>query len=168
MRPFVRAAFMCLLPIALAGIGDPAEARITKLQINSRAVAYGGASFGSVGQYETLRGVAFGEVDPHDPLNEVITDIKLAPRNARGMVEYNMDFWISKPVDMTRANGTLLHDVPNRGNVRSRWLGRQRRRRWLPPARGIHAVGQRLGRRPEHRAADPTARGEEQGWERDH
>ena len=30
-----------------------------------------------------------------------------------------MDFWISKPVDMTRANGTLLHDVPNRGNVRS-------------------------------------------------
>src|SRR5215510_7054198 len=119
MRPFVRAAFMCLLPIALAGIGDPAEARITKLQINSRAVAYGGASFGSVGQYETLRGVAFGEVDPNDPLNEVITDIKLAPRNARGMVEYNMDFWISKPVDMTRANGTLLHDVPNRGNVRS-------------------------------------------------
>ncbi|HKA58694.1 MAG TPA: alpha/beta hydrolase domain-containing protein, partial [Gemmatimonadales bacterium] len=108
-----------MLPIALAGIGDPAEARITKLQINSRAVAYGGASFGSVGQYETLRGVAFGEVDPHDPLNEVITDIKLAPRNARGMVEYNMDFWISKPVDMTRANGTLLHDVPNRGNVRS-------------------------------------------------
>src|SRR3989442_6515004 len=35
------------------------------------------------------------------------------------MVEYNMDFWINKPVDMTRANGTLLHDVPNRGNVRS-------------------------------------------------
>src|SRR5215468_11293174 len=119
MRPFLRAAFMCLLPIALAGIGDPAEARITKIQINSRAVAYGGASFGSVGQYETLRGVAFGEVDPDDPLNEVITDIKLAPRNARGMVEYNMDFWLSKPVDMSRANGTILADVPNRGRVRS-------------------------------------------------
>ena len=110
---------MGLLPLALAGIGEPAEARITKLQITSRALAFGGASFGSVGQYETLRGVAFGEVDPNDPLNEVITDIKLAPRNARGMVEYNMDFWINKPVDMTRANGTLLHDVPNRGNVRS-------------------------------------------------
>jgi hypothetical protein len=115
----VRVAFLSLLPIALAGIGAPAEARITNIQINSRALAFGGASFGSVGQYETLRGVAFGEVDPHDPLNEVITDIKLAPRNARGMVEYNMDFWINKPVDMTRANGTLLHDVPNRGNVRS-------------------------------------------------
>src|SRR5437867_982179 len=119
MSPFVRAAFVSLLPVALAGIGEPAEARITRIQIDSRAVAFGGASFGAVGQYETLRGVAFGEVDPNDPLNEVITDIKLAPRNARGMVEYNMDFWINKPVDMSRANGTLLHDVPNRGNVRS-------------------------------------------------
>lgn len=115
----VRAAFLSLLPIALAGIGVPAEARITKIEINSRAVAYGGTVFGAVGQYETLRGVAFGEVDPNDSLNEVITDIKLAPRNARGMVEYNMDFWISKPVDMTKANGTLLHDVPNRGRVRT-------------------------------------------------
>ena len=118
-RRLVRIALMSLLPIALAGVGDPADARITQIQINSRALAFGGASFGSVGQYETLRGVAFGEVDPNDPLNEVITDIKLAPRNARGMVEYNMDFWINKPVDMTQANGTLLHDVPNRGNVRS-------------------------------------------------
>src|SRR3954464_4464718 len=115
MRRF-RMAFFGLLPLVLAGA---AEARVTRVQINSRAVAYGGASFGSVGQYETLRGVVFGEVDPNDPLNEVITDIKLAPRNARGMVEYNMDFWISKPVNMGNANGTLLHDVPNRGSVRS-------------------------------------------------
>lgn len=119
MHPIVRTASMSLLPIALACIGAPAEARITSIQINSRALAFGGVSFGSVGQYETLRGVAFGEVDPNDPLNEVITDIKRAPRNARGMVEYNMDFWINKPVDMSRANGTLLHDVPNRGSVRS-------------------------------------------------
>ena len=118
-RRVVRAAIVALMPLALAGIGEPAQARITKIQINSRVIAFGGASFGSVGQYETLRGVAFGEVDPNDPLNEVITDIKLAPRNARGKVEYNMDFWINKPVDMTRANGTLLHDVPNRGSVRS-------------------------------------------------
>src|SRR5437773_5928977 len=119
MSPFVRAAFVSLLPVALAGIGEPAEARITRIQIDSRAVAFGGASFGAVGQYETLRGVAFGEVDPNDPLNEVITDIKLAPRNARGTAQYNRDFWIHRPVDMSRANGTLLHDVPNRGNVRS-------------------------------------------------
>jgi hypothetical protein len=115
MHRLVRVALL-VLPFAFAGT---AQARITKVQINSRAVAFGGASFGSVGQYETLRGVLFGEVDPNDPLNEVITDIKLAPRNARGMVEYNVDFWVNKPVDMSKANGTLLHDVPNRGNVRS-------------------------------------------------
>ena len=119
MRLGFRAVVISLLPVALAGIGEQVEARITKIEINSRALAYGGASFGTVGQYETLRGVAYGEVDPDDPLNEVITDIKLAPRNARGMAEYNMDFWISKPLDMTRANGTLLHDVPNRGRVRT-------------------------------------------------
>jgi hypothetical protein len=119
MRPLVRIASFSMLSMALAGIGVTSEARITSIQISSRAIAFGGQSFGAVGQYETLRGVAFGEVDPDDPLNEVITDIKLAPRNARGMVEYNMDFWINKPVDMTRANGTLLQDVPNRGRVRS-------------------------------------------------
>ena len=115
----LRAFSVSLLLVALAGFGDPAAARITKIQINSREIAFGGQSFGSVGQYETLRGVAWAEVDPDDPLNEVITDIKLAPRNRRGMVEFNFDFWINKPVDMTRANGTLLHDVPNRGSVRS-------------------------------------------------
>jgi hypothetical protein len=114
-----RSALVSLLALVLAGIGESSDARITDLQIASRVPAYGGASFGSVGPYETLTGVAFGEVDPDDPLNAVITDIELAPRNARGMVEYSMDFVISKPADMSRSNGTLLHDVPNRGNIRS-------------------------------------------------
>ena len=119
MDKFVRGLAIALLPAMLAGLGSPVQAGITRIEITSRALAYGGASFGSVGQYERLTGIAYGEVDPNDPLNEVITDIKLAPRNARGMVEYNMDFWISKPVIMANANGTLLHDVPNRGRVRS-------------------------------------------------
>ena len=96
-----------------------AESRITSLQITSRTIAFGGQSFGSVGQYETLIGVARGEVDPDDPRNAVITDIQLAPRNTRGMVEYSMDVFINKPVDLSRSNGTILHDVPNRGRVRS-------------------------------------------------
>jgi hypothetical protein len=119
MRQHLRVLFSALLPAFVAVAAQPVESRITKVEISSRVIAYGGASFGSVGQYETLRGIAYGEVDPNDPLNEVITDIKLAPRNARGMVEYNMDFWISKPVNMANANGTLLHDVPNRGRVRT-------------------------------------------------
>jgi len=48
--------------------------------------------------YEKLRGTAYGELDPLDPRNEVITDIKLAPVNERGMVEYSMDIFILKPI----------------------------------------------------------------------
>jgi len=119
MRNTTSRVLISCVSIILAGLTQSAEARITKVEITARALAYGGASFGTVGQYETLRGIAYGEVDPNDPLNQVITDIKLAPRNVRGMVEYNMDFWISKPVNMANANGTLLHDVPNRGRVRT-------------------------------------------------
>ena len=62
-----------------------AEARITRIVIDparSQSPTFGGLAFGTVGQYEKLRGTAFGEVDPADPRNAVITDIELAPRNA--------------------------------------------------------------------------------------
>ena len=112
--------FLSSLIIGLLGIGPLAEARITRIVIQNRtSPAFGGASFGVVGQYEQLTGVAFGEVNPKDPLNAVITDIELAPRNSRGNVEYSMDFAITKPLDMSRGNKTLLYDVPNRGNIRS-------------------------------------------------
>jgi hypothetical protein len=97
-------------------IAVPADARITKLVIDKTvSPAFGGKSFGSVGPYETLAGTAYGELDPQAPSNAVITDIGLAPRNARGMVEYSMDVLIAKPVDMAHGNHTLLYDVVNRG-----------------------------------------------------
>src|SRR5262249_9413663 len=69
---------------------------------------------GDAGQYETLAGKAFGELDPNDRRNAVIQDIKLAPRNARGMVEYTATFQIVKPVDMSKSSHLMWHDVPNR------------------------------------------------------
>ena len=90
---------------------------ITKIVIDSiQSPTFGGVSFGEVGQYEKLVGRAFGELDPESPLNAVITDIALAPRNARGRVEYVVDVYILKPVTMTRSNKVLLCDVTNRGN----------------------------------------------------
>jgi hypothetical protein len=78
-------------------------------------------SFGSVGQYEKLRGTAYGELDPSDPRNAVITDIELAPVNDRGMVEYSMDIFILKPINLSSGNHRLLFDFNNRGQMR---LGR--------------------------------------------
>jgi len=112
-----RLAGTALLPLALLAFAPAADAGITAIRIDSRAPAFNGASFGSVGMYETVAGVAFGEVDPDDSLNAIITDVALAPRNARGMVEYSMDFSIFKPVDTSKGNHTLLYDVVNRGRM---------------------------------------------------
>lgn len=106
------------LTAALLGAGL-AEARITQLTITSRtSPAFGGASFGTVGQYEQLDGTATGEIDPSDPANTIIQDLALAPRNARGNVEYSMSVSILKPIDGSRGNHTLIYDVVNRGNKR--------------------------------------------------
>ena len=76
-------------------------------------------SFGSVGQYEKLRGSAYGEIDPTDPRNAVITDLEYAPVNALGMVEYSTDIFILKPVDLERGNRRLIFDFNNRGQMRT-------------------------------------------------
>lgn len=74
-------------------------------------------TFGNVGAYEKISGTFTGEVDPADARNGIITDLKLAPRNANGKVEYTSEFVLFKPVDMSKANGVLRYDAPNRGNI---------------------------------------------------
>jgi hypothetical protein len=93
-----------------------AQARIVRIEITSKASPnFDGRSFGAVGPYEMLRGKAYGEVDPKLPENALITDIQLAPRNARGMVEYAIDIYILKPMDLSKGNHRLVMDIPNRG-----------------------------------------------------
>ena len=55
-------------------------------------------------------------MDPRDRRNAVITDLDLAPRNARGMVEYVATFTLWQPTDPANASGVLIYAVPNRGN----------------------------------------------------
>ena len=74
-------------------------------------------NWGSVGEYEQLSGTLSGELDPADPKNAVIQDLALAPRNARGLVDYSADFLLIKPKDMSKAGGVLRYDAPNRGNI---------------------------------------------------
>lgn len=92
------------------------QARVTRIVIDTQtSPAFGGASFGAAGQYETLAGRAFGELDPNDPLNAIIQDIELAPKNANGKVEYIATFFLVKPIDMSKSSRLMWHDVPNRG-----------------------------------------------------
>jgi hypothetical protein len=104
--------------------GQVAEAQITRIVMDpgrSESPTFEGRTFGpngSVGQYEKLRGKAYGEVDPADPRNAVITDLARAPRNARGKVEYSMDIFILKPIDLKRGNHRVILDFNNRGDMR--------------------------------------------------
>lgn len=92
-----------------------APAGIQRIEITSRATTFDGTSFGSVGTYEKLVGKAYGEIDPADPRNQVITDLALAPKNARGRIEYSMDIYILKPTDLAKGNHKLFVEVNNRG-----------------------------------------------------
>ena len=102
-------------------VGSPGIRRIVIDPARSQSPTFGGLSFSAVGQYEKLRGTAYGDIDPSDPRNLVITDIELAPVNARGMVEYSMDIFILKPINLSVGNHRLLFDFNNRGQMR---LGR--------------------------------------------
>jgi hypothetical protein len=93
-----------------------AHARVTRVVVEKReSPAFGGQLFGKTGAYEILSGRFYGEIDPKDPRNSIINDIQFAPRNARGMVEYDATFTLAKPVDMSKSNGILYYTVPNRG-----------------------------------------------------
>jgi hypothetical protein len=104
------------LSVAAVLLTATAEARITRIEIQKTEPAFGGRSFNPVGGYERLIGKAYGEVDPLSPANENVQDLKLAPRNAKGMVEYVTDIDILRPLDLAKANGVLFFNIPNRGN----------------------------------------------------
>ena len=91
----------------------------TTLIIEERAPFAEGADFGPVGAYERIKGRVRFAIDPRLPANQHIVDLTLAPADDRGLVEYSTEFFIIKPVDMSRGNRRLLYDVNNRGNKRA-------------------------------------------------
>ena len=76
-----------------------------------------GTEFGQAGAYEKLRGRAWFALDPEAAANAPIADLKLAPRNNRGLVIFSAEFLVLRPVDAARGNGMLLYEVNNRGNI---------------------------------------------------
>lgn len=108
---------LCLLVL----VGSHAVAEVTRLEITSRQSFADGHRFGRTGAYESIAGRLYFEVAPGDAANARITDLKLAPCNERGQVEFWSDFFLLKPVDPAKGNGCLLYDVHNRGNKLALW-----------------------------------------------
>jgi hypothetical protein len=108
--------FIPLTLVAILGVASPLYAQVTRIEVTLREPVANGQTFGAAGAYEQVRGRIYGEVDPRDAKNRIIQDIQLAPRNARGKVEYVATFSLMKPVDLSRSSGVLVYSVVNRGN----------------------------------------------------
>jgi hypothetical protein len=99
---------MALLPATM-------RAEVTRVEISSKQDVLGGKPFGMVGAYEKLSGKVYFAVDPNNPHNKIIADLDKAPKNAQGNVEFSADIFILRPKDISRGNGSLIFDIPNRG-----------------------------------------------------
>ena len=88
---------------------------VTSVEITGRTPFADGQPFDGVGAYERIDGVLTLAVDPGHAANALITDLKLVPRGADGLVRFTSDFTFVAPVDRGRGNGELIVDVVNRG-----------------------------------------------------
>jgi hypothetical protein len=111
---------MRLLLIFLLALAPAAQARLTEIRVQNIEPFADGATFGEAGVYERVSGVAKGELDPADARNRGIVNLKRAPRNAAGRVEYEVEWFMLRP---ERGNGRLLYEVTNRGRkFLTHWL----------------------------------------------
>lgn len=106
-----------LLPIvALAlAFAIPARAELTRWQITKREPYQNGKAFGDRGAYERWTGKVHFAIDPAHEHNAQIVDLKLAPRNDKGLVEFSADVELLVPADRAKANGAVFYEVNNRG-----------------------------------------------------
>src|SRR4029450_8300881 len=96
-----------LLSITIGGTGA-ARAEVTHVDISKRA---------DIGQsgYEKVAGTIHFSVAPRHPRNAVVVALDKAPRTAAGRVEFSADWYLIRPKDQTRGNGSVLVEVSNRG-----------------------------------------------------
>ncbi|MBW8366969.1 MAG: hypothetical protein K0M70_03820, partial [Arenimonas sp.] len=98
------------------------QAEVVSVEVASRQAWADGRAFGAVGAYEVLRGTVHYAIDPRSASARNVTDIRHAPVNARGLVEYSGPFLVIRPVDAARGNHTTLVEVANRGNTQMNGL----------------------------------------------
>src|SRR5215510_8092474 len=106
----------CAVAVGAVLAASSANARLTELKLGAPEPFVEGRLFGETGAYVRIKGVAKGELDPKAPEHAGIVDLDKAPRNARGMVEYEADVFILRPADLAKGNGMIFYETLNRGN----------------------------------------------------
>lgn len=97
---------ICALPLCAA---------VTSVEVVDRSDVLGGRPTGPAGPYERIIAKVRFAVDPRLRQNDAVRDLKLAPRNEQGLVEFSADLYVLKPRDPAKGNGTVLFEVSNRG-----------------------------------------------------
>jgi hypothetical protein len=101
-----------LVAISLASCAFP---RLIRFEVTERSPVLNNKAFGPTGPYERIVGRAYFAVDPENAANRLIVNLKKAPRNAQGEVEFYADFYVVSPAVPAKGNGTVLLEVSNRG-----------------------------------------------------
>ncbi|HEY2819263.1 MAG TPA: hypothetical protein VGK44_19250, partial [Casimicrobiaceae bacterium] len=75
-HPWRRTALSVAIVAAVMAAASAADARVTRIVVDQKvSPAFSGQTFGTSGQYETILGRVFGELDAKDPHNTIINDI---------------------------------------------------------------------------------------------
>ena len=106
-----------ILGLCLLLASSVCTAEVVRVDVADRQPWAGGQAFGQVGAYEMIRGTVHYEIDPRSASARDVTDIRFAPVNQRGRVEYSGPFVIVRPVDAARGNHATLVEVVNRGKT---------------------------------------------------
>jgi hypothetical protein len=113
----IAGCIVMLAALAFIGCARPAYADVDRVEILDRTLVADGKAFGNVGPYERLRGRLHFTIEANAAENQAVTDIKATPRDSQGRIRFSTDFLLLKPLDAGRANGRLLYEPPDHGNV---------------------------------------------------
>jgi len=115
MRLRSRASFLFL---ALLLTVVPLHARVLRVEVASRTTVLNGRQFGNAGAYERITGRVYFSLPVANARNQRIVDLRNAVNLKSGEVEFSSDFVAVRPKDVHLGNGSMLLEVPNRGNAR--------------------------------------------------
>jgi hypothetical protein len=106
------------LVLALLLIVGPLQARVLRVDIASRSTVLNGKEFGNAGAYERITGRVYFSLAVANARNQRIVDLRNAVNLKNGEVEFSSDFVAVRPKNVRQGNGSMLLEVPNRGNAR--------------------------------------------------
>ncbi len=96
----------------------PLHGRVLRVEVASRTDVLDGKVFGDAGAYERITGRVYFLLPVANPHNLRIVDLSNAVNLKNGEVEFSSDFVAVRPKDLHKGNGSMLLEVPNRGNAR--------------------------------------------------